>query len=434
MPVAPTLRTSPTPGVFDALKDFSDKVKDFPNKVLKTGIKWGDTTTSTDAWEKLKYALANGGDAKGGEPAQAVHAALEKMAQEYNAQRPGLNLNADEMLKAYRKGRDAAAADVPSRINGAFSELEKHISLKQANASLPNANLFTSLIENIKETFNKPINPGVEVASGNPGVMSDMGGYLPRQDGIFAAAGQHLQHFAKATQEAVGATMHHASNAVGHAWNSEPVQGALHLVKEHSHELAATSAVVTLAMPAMKAAWEKVKEADNPTPAATTFQEKVQNALSVTKAVLTTKISVQDYAKQFNNPQTILASVRTAGLAFTAVSPAAAVVATATTAAGVSSLAARVVHAATKDKQGFEKVAAASKYMADMKYLTDATAYAATTTKTLAANTSKAFTEQKQNLTKAYQETTKNIQHTMSTVQHTVTGFLQGMANRFKTA
>jgi hypothetical protein len=246
-------------------------------------------------------------------------------------------------------------------------------------------------------------------------------GIIPPQ-GVLSGLGQHLQHFAKTAQE-----------AVGHAWNSEPVQSALHLVKENSHYLAAGSAAVMLITPAVKAAWAKQKKNSSSVPDAT-IQAKFQNALRVTKAVLTTKISVQDYAKQFNNPQTILAGVRTAGFALAAVSPAAAVVAATTSVAGISSLAARVVHAATKDKQGFEKIAAASLNVAEMKYLTYATAFAATTTKNLAANTRNAFTEQKQNLTQAFQETTKNVQHTMSNVQQTMAGLWHGMANRFKMA
>jgi hypothetical protein len=347
---------SPSTAVFDVLKDFKDKVKDFPHKVLNTGIKWGDTTTSTNPWEELKYRLGNGGDAN---PAQqsAVRATFEEIARGYNAQRPGLNLNADEMLYAYRKGREAAAADVPSRINGAFSELEKHISLKEANAAVPHAN---------------PI----------------------------AHLGQHLQHFAKTAHQAVGATMHHASDAVGHAWNSEPVQGTLHLVKENSHYLTAGSAAVMLITPAVRAALAKQEKNSSPVPAAT-IQAKFQNALRVTKAVLATKISVQDCAKQFNNPQTILAGVRTAGFALAAVSPAAAVVATATTAAGVSSLAARVVHAATKDRKGFEQLAAASKYMGDMEYINAAT---------------------------------KSVQQTMASVQHTMAGLFGRITQQFKTA
>jgi hypothetical protein len=225
-------------------------------------------------------------------------------------------------------------------------------------------------------------------------------GILPSQQGVLSGLGQHLQHFAKTAQEAVGTTMRHASDAVGHAWNSEPVQGTLHLVKENSHYLAAGSAAVMLITPAVRAALEKQEKNSSPVPAAT-IQAKFQNALRVTKAVLTTKISVQDYAKQFNNPQTILAGVRTAGFALATVSPAAAVVATATTAAGVSSLAARVVHAATKDKQGFEKIAAASKYMGDMEYINAAT---------------------------------KSVQQTMASVQHTMAGLFGRITQQFKTA
>ncbi|MFN7755127.1 MAG: J domain-containing protein [Holosporales bacterium] len=386
----------------DPLSDFKDKVKDFPHKVLNTGIKWGDTTTSTNPWEELKYRLGNGGDAN---PAQqsAVRAIFEEIARGYNAQRPGLNLNADEMLYAYRKGREAAAADVPSRINGAFSELEKHISLKEANSAVPHANPIAHLGEHIKQTFNNLINPDLTIASSNAGVMSDMGnGILPSQQGVLSGLGQHLQHFAKTAQEAVGATMRHASDTVSHAWNSEPVQGALHLVKENGHYLTAGSAAVMLITPAVKAALENAKQEKNSSPVpAATIQAKFQNALRVTKAVLTTKISVQDYAKQLNNPQTILAGVRTAGFALATVSPAAAVVATATTAAGVSSLAARVVHAATKDKQGFEKIAAASKYMGDMEYINAAT---------------------------------KSVQQTMASVQHTMAGLFGRITQQFKTA
>ncbi|MFN7902384.1 MAG: hypothetical protein ACK5O1_06120 [Holosporales bacterium] len=284
------------------------------------------------------------------------------------------------------------------------------------------------------------MNPDVKIASINTGVMSDMGGYLPRQDGIFAAAGQHLQHFAKATQEAVGATMHHASDAVGHAWNSEPVQSALHSSATYTAvSLAATAASVRLqaVLEDLKAATAKAAP-EPPKNLGERFQRMATTAREVTGAFFTKgDISLQSHLDQFKKAPVQM------GLLRAALIPVCAQAAIAATAIGFSSLAARGVNMAAKhhintieqnsmnEQQQtrlatLKKVEQASSYVAEMKYLTDATAFAASTSKTL--------TEQKQNLTKAYQETTKNIQQTMSTVQHTVTGFLQGMANRFKMA
>ncbi|MFN9790006.1 MAG: hypothetical protein ACK53X_02820 [Holosporales bacterium] len=308
--------------------------------------------------------------------------------------------DAYDAFKIDPNNHDVSYADEKAEaLAGSLKAVEKYFKEHIVVRSIP-TNPIAHLGEHIKQTFNNLINPDVRIASSNAGVVSDMGnGILPPQ-GVLSGLGQHLQHFAKTAQEAVGATARHASEAVSHAWNSEPVQGTLHLVKENSHYLAAGSAAVMLITPAVRAALEKQEKNSSPVPAAT-IQAKFQNALRVTKAVLTTKISVQDYAKQFNNPQTILAGVRTAGFALATVSPAAAVVATATTAAGVSSLAARVVHAATKDKQGFEKIAAASKYMGDMEYINAAT---------------------------------KSVQQTMASVQHTMAGLFGRITQQFKTA
>ncbi|MFN7226741.1 MAG: J domain-containing protein [Holosporales bacterium] len=414
----------------DPLSDFTDKVKDFPHKVLNTGIKWGDTTTSTNPWEELKYRLGNGGDAN---PAQqsAVRAIFKEIARGYNAQRPGLNLNADEMLAAYRKGREAAAADVPSRINGAFSELEKHISLKEANSAVPHANPIAHLGEHIKQTFNNLINPDVRIASSNAGVVSDMGnGILPPQ-GVLSGLGQHLQHFAKTTQEAVGATARHASNAVGHAWNSEPVQGALHSSATYTVvSLAATAASVRLqaVLEDRKAAAAKAAP-EPPKNLGERFQRMATTAREVTGAFFTKgDISLQSHLDQFKKAPVQM------GLLRAALIPVCAQAAIAATVIGFSSLAARGVHAATKDRKGFEQLAAASLNVAEMKYLTDATAYAAATTKNLGVKASKALTEQKQNFAKTYPETTKNIQQTMRNVQDTMAGLWHGMTNRFKMA
>ncbi|MFN5589775.1 MAG: hypothetical protein ACK48P_08120, partial [Holosporales bacterium] len=292
---------SPSTAVFDVLSDFEGKIKDFPNQVLNTGIKWGDTTTSTNPWEELKYHLGNGGDAN---PAQqsAVRATFEEIARGYNAQRPGLNLNADEMLYAYRKGREAAAADVPSRINGAFSELEKHI--KEANSAVPNANPIASLTDNIKQTFNNLMNPDVTIASSNAGVMSDMGnGIIPPQ-GVLSGLGQHLQHFAKTAQE-----------AVGHAWNSEHVQGALHSSATYTAvSLLATGAGVRLraVLEDRKAAAAKAAP-EPPKNLGERFQRMATTAREVTGAFFTKgDISLQSHLDQFKKAPVQMGLLRAA--------------------------------------------------------------------------------------------------------------------------
>jgi hypothetical protein len=436
-PIVPTTPVVPTPSpstaVFDVLKDFTDKVKDFPNQVL--GLKYGATPASSDSFDVLKAALANGGDAKGGEPAKAVRATFEKIAREYNAQRPGLNLNADEMLYAYRKGREAAAADVPSRINGAFSELEKHISLKEANSAVPHANPIASLTDNIKQTFNNLINPDVTIASINTGVVSDMGnGILPSQQGVLSGLGQHLQHFAKTAQEAVGATARHASDAVGHAWNSEPVQSALHS--------SATYTVVSLAATAASVRLNAVLEARK-AEAVPTEPAKNLGKRALRMASAAGEIARDFFTKDVGGKEAYLEQGKKAtvqmGLLRAALIPVCAQAAIAATVIGFSSLAARGVNMVTQhhintieqnpmNEQQQKRLATlktvekVSSNVAEMKYLTDATAYAAKKAELL-------LTPAKE----AIKETTAHIHQTMSNVLQTMAGFGR-MAQQFRTA
>ncbi|MFN7226905.1 MAG: hypothetical protein ACK5UY_06655 [Holosporales bacterium] len=60
--------------------------------------------------------------------------------------------------------------------------------------------------QKIVEYFNPSASSGIKIASSN--VASDMNVYLPREEGVFAAAGQRLQHVVQTAQENVGAALH----------------------------------------------------------------------------------------------------------------------------------------------------------------------------------------------------------------------------------
>lgn len=381
----------------------------------------GVTVSDGTKAELLKIANAAGLD-------PAKHA---EMIQKYKAAYDACGIDAANHDPAYADEKAKALAK-------SLEAVRDYIDKNAVAASLPPTNLFTSLTENIKEAFR---NPSIEIASGNPGMMSDMGGYLPRQDGIFAAAGQHLQHFAKATQEAVASTMHHASDAVGHAWNSEPVQGALHSSATYTAvSLLATGAGVRLST-VLKAREAEAIPTDPPKNLGERALRMTNAAGEIARDFFTKDVGGKEaYLQQLNKAPTKLALARAALI------PTFPPVAIAAAAVGVSSLAARVVHAATqgsikateaklahadapqrhkleRHQQRLEKVAAASQYVADMQYINDATAFAAKKAEPLLSTAKQAI-----------KETTANVQQTMHHVQQTMAGLWQGMTNRFKMA
>jgi hypothetical protein len=144
-PIAPT---ASIPQKIDISGTFQTKTQNFATDVLQ--LKWGVKPASTDSFDLLKAAMANGGDAQGGSTANNVKTALEAIAKKYNSDRPGLNLNVDDMLAAYRQGREASAADVPSRINGALGGVQKYIDQHQKVAALPDTdNPLSTFLGNI---------------------------------------------------------------------------------------------------------------------------------------------------------------------------------------------------------------------------------------------------------------------------------------------
>ncbi|MFN5608682.1 MAG: hypothetical protein ACK48E_02870 [Holosporales bacterium] len=147
------MRTHGVPGStpsskVDVLADFQSNIQNFSNSALKWP--WNNDLRSSDSFELLQKAMAAGGDAKAGSAQQAVREALMRIAQEYNGKRPGLNLKVEDMLTAYRQGRDASAPDVPSRINGALDGLQEYFKQQQVQdiATVPHTdNPFTAFFK-----------------------------------------------------------------------------------------------------------------------------------------------------------------------------------------------------------------------------------------------------------------------------------------------
>lgn len=135
MPWTHGVSGSTPPSKVDVLADFQSNIQNFSNRALKWP--WNNDLRSSDSFELLQKAMAAGGDAKAGPARQAVYSAFAEIAKEYNGKRPGLNLEVDDMLAAYRNGRTVHGVDgdtsvaTSTRINDAIDGLQKYIKARQ---------------------------------------------------------------------------------------------------------------------------------------------------------------------------------------------------------------------------------------------------------------------------------------------------------------
>ncbi|MFN7755312.1 MAG: hypothetical protein ACK5O9_05685 [Holosporales bacterium] len=145
---------STPPSKVDVLADFQSNIQNFSNSALRWP--WNNDLRSSDSFELLQKATRAGGDAKGGSAQQAIREAFIRIAEEYNQKRPGLNLEVDDMLAAYRNGRIARGADgdtsvaTSTRINDAIDGLQKYIKERQDQdiATVPHTdNPFTAFFK-----------------------------------------------------------------------------------------------------------------------------------------------------------------------------------------------------------------------------------------------------------------------------------------------
>jgi hypothetical protein len=172
MPWTHGVSGSTPPSKVDVLADFQSNIQNFSNRALKWP--WNNDLRSSDSFELLQKATRAGGDAKGGSAQQAIRDAFIRIAQEYNHKRPGLNLEVDDMLAAYRNGRIAHGADgdtnvaTSTRINDAIDGLQKYIKARQDQdvSALPNTdNLFTAFFKHAGQKVQEVASNALEVAS-----------------------------------------------------------------------------------------------------------------------------------------------------------------------------------------------------------------------------------------------------------------------------
>jgi hypothetical protein len=176
-----------------------------------------------------------------------------------------------------------------------------------------------------------------------------------------------IQSFLTNTQEAMSAAMQHVGGAAQHASHaikqvvtSESVQAALHN--------SATYTAVSLAVTATSVRFQAVREArqaekiDGPKPSF------AANARGLARDFFTKDVGgPAAYQAQLNKAPTKLALARAALIPFCPP------VAIAATVMSVTAFGAGIVHHVTKDKENLAGVARASKYLAKMEYIDDAT-------------------------------------------------------------
>jgi curved DNA-binding protein CbpA len=170
----------------------------------------------------------------------------------------------------------------------------------------------------------------------------------------------HTRETMSAAMQHAGEAAQHAAHAVGQVVKSEPVQAALH----HS----ATYTAVSLAVTATSVRFQAVREARQAEAKDGPKLNFVANARGLARDFLTRDVGgPAAYQAQLNKAPTKLALARAALIPFCPP------VAIAATAMGVTALGASVVHHVTKDKKNLAGVAEASQYLAEMKYVNQAT-------------------------------------------------------------